>query len=150
MGASNRGIALGSPHNSVWLHTSVWPKPPRFDGVHLTVVSSASKASVLHQELSSLLLKGAIEEVPQSDLNKAFSATTFLYQRRTHSGPASSEPLPLQREVQDVDVEDYYVPDWSGKLVCHCRPEGCQFSHSGRPAAQKLPSVCLWRIGLPV
>ncbi len=31
--------------------------PPRFDGVHLTVVSIASKASVLHQELSSLLLK---------------------------------------------------------------------------------------------
>ncbi len=37
--------------------------PPRFDGVQLTVVSSASKASVLQQELSSLLLKGVIEEV---------------------------------------------------------------------------------------
>ncbi len=40
--------------------------PPRFDGVHLTVVNSAAKASVLQQELSSLLRKGAIEEVPQS------------------------------------------------------------------------------------
>ncbi len=28
MGASKRGIALGSPHSSVQLHTSVWPKPP--------------------------------------------------------------------------------------------------------------------------
>ncbi len=46
-------------------------------------------------------------------------------QSTTHSGPASSEPLPLQREVQDVDVEDYYVPDSSGRLDCHCRPEGC-------------------------
>ncbi len=64
MGASTRGIALGSPHSSVWLHTSVWAKsPPRFDGVQLTVVSSASKASVLQQELSSLLLKRVIEEV---------------------------------------------------------------------------------------
>ncbi len=42
--------------------------PPRFDGVHLTVVNSASKASVLQQELSSLLQKGAIEEVPQSEV----------------------------------------------------------------------------------
>ncbi len=31
--------------------------PPRFDGVQLTVVNSASKASVLQQELSSLLQK---------------------------------------------------------------------------------------------
>ncbi len=28
MGASTGGIALGSPHNSVWLHTSVWEKSP--------------------------------------------------------------------------------------------------------------------------
>ncbi len=70
MGASTGGIAVGSPHNSVRLHTSVWEKspPPRFDRVHLTVVNSASKASVLRQELSSLLQKGAIEEVPQSDI----------------------------------------------------------------------------------
>ncbi len=46
--------------------------PPRFDGVHLTVVNSASKASVLQQELSSLLQKGAIEEVPQSDIEQGF------------------------------------------------------------------------------
>ncbi len=31
MGASTRGIALGSPHSSVRLHTSVWAKsPPQF------------------------------------------------------------------------------------------------------------------------
>ncbi len=82
MGASNRGITLGSPHNSVRLHTSVWPKPSRFDGVHLTVVSSASKASVLHQELSSLLLKGAIEEVPQSDLKQDFFSRYFLVPKK--------------------------------------------------------------------
>ncbi len=28
MVASTRGIALGSPHSLVRLHTSVWPKPP--------------------------------------------------------------------------------------------------------------------------
>ncbi len=41
MEASTRGIALGSPHSSVWLHTSVWVESPRFDGVQLTVVNSA-------------------------------------------------------------------------------------------------------------
>ncbi len=78
MGASTRGIALGSPHSLVWLHTSVWPQSPCFDGIHLTVVSSASKASVLQQELSSLLLKGAIEEVHQSDLEQGFFSRYFL------------------------------------------------------------------------
>ncbi len=38
----------------------------------------------------------------------------------TYFRPASSEPLPLQSEVQNVDVEDYYVTDSSGRLVCHC------------------------------
>ncbi len=56
--------------------------PPRFDGVHLTVVSSASKASVLHQEISTLLLKGEIEEVPQSDLIQGFFSRYFLVPKK--------------------------------------------------------------------
>ncbi len=56
--------------------------PPRFDGVHLTVVNSASKASVLQQELSSLLQKGAIEEVPQSEVKRGFFSRYFLVPKR--------------------------------------------------------------------
>ncbi len=67
-----------------------------------------------------------------------------------HSGPASPEPLPLQREVQDADVEDDHVPDSGRGLVRHYRPEGCLFSHPGCPTAQEVPSVCLWREGLPI
>ncbi len=50
---------------------------PCFDGVHLTELSSALKASVLQQELSSLLLKGAIEKVPQLDLKPGFFSRYF-------------------------------------------------------------------------
>ncbi len=83
MGASTGGIAVGSPHNSNRLHSSVWEKsPPRFDGVHLTVVNSASKASVLQQELSSLLQKGAIEEIPQSEVERGFFSCYFLVPKR--------------------------------------------------------------------
>ncbi len=56
--------------------------PPRFNGVHLTVVNSASKASVLRQELSSLLQKGAIEEVPQSDVQRGFFSRYLLVPKR--------------------------------------------------------------------
>ncbi len=56
--------------------------PPRFDGVHLTVVNSAAKASVLQQELSSLLQKGAIEEVPQSEVERGFLGRYFLVPKR--------------------------------------------------------------------
>ncbi len=84
MGASTGGIAVGSQHFSNQLHSSVWKKspPPRFDGVHLTVVNSASKASVLQQELSSLLQKGAIEEVPQSEVERGFFSRYFLVPKR--------------------------------------------------------------------
>ncbi len=56
--------------------------PPCFDGVHLTVVNSAAKASVLQQELSSLLQKGAIEEVPQSEVERGFFSRYFLVPKR--------------------------------------------------------------------
>ncbi len=80
MGASTRGIAVGSPHNSNRLHFG--KNPPRFDGVHLTVVNSAAKTSVLQQELSSLLQKGAIEEVPQSEVERGFFSRYFLVPKR--------------------------------------------------------------------
>ncbi len=83
IGASAGCIAVGSPHNSNRLYSSVREKsPPRFDGVHLTVVNSASKASVLWQELSSLLQKGAIEEVPQSEVEPGFFSRYFLVPKR--------------------------------------------------------------------
>ncbi len=56
--------------------------PPSFDGVHLTVVNSASEASVLQQELCSLLQKGAIEEIPQSDIEQGFFSRYFLVPKR--------------------------------------------------------------------
>ncbi len=52
------------------------------DGVQLTVVNNASKASILQQELSSLLQKGAIEEIPQSDIKRGFFSRYFLVPKR--------------------------------------------------------------------
>ncbi len=76
MGASTRGIAL-------WVLCTIRTGyTPRFDGVHLTVVNSTSKASVLQQELSSLLQKGAIEEVPQSEVERGFFSRYFLVPKR--------------------------------------------------------------------
>ncbi len=106
-------------------------------------------------ELSSLLQKGAIEE------NTSVGHRTRVFQpllpcskkgRRpeAHSGSAASEFFPLQREVQDADNENYHVSDSRRGLVCHYRPKGCIFSHPGRSATQEVPSVCLWREGLPI
>ncbi len=82
MGVPTRGIALGSLHSSVRLQLQFGRNPPRFDGVQLTVVNSASKASVLQQELSSLLQKGAIEEIPHSDIEQGFFSRYFLVPKR--------------------------------------------------------------------
>lgn len=50
--------------------------PPCFDGV-LTAINSTLEASVLLQEVPSLLLKG-IEEVPSSDVNHSFFSHYLL------------------------------------------------------------------------
>ncbi len=67
-----------------------------------------------------------------------------------HSGSTAFEFFPLQREVQDADDENHHVSDPRRGLVCHYRPKGCVFSHPGRSETQEVPSVCLWREGLPI
>ncbi len=69
---------------------------------------------------------------------------------RVDSGSTAFEFFPLQREVQDADDENHHVSGPGGRLVCHHRPEGCVFSHPGRSKTQEIPSVRLWREGLPI
>ncbi len=129
--------------------------PPRFDGVQLTVVNSASKASVLQQELSSLLWKGAIEEVPQSDVERGLFSRYFLIPKRD----GGLRPiLDLRRfnfslykgKFKMLTIKTIMSQVQGGGLVCHHRPKGCVFSHPGRSKTQEVPSVCLWREGLPI
>ncbi len=83
MGAPTRGYRFGfSAQFGPATHFSLGRNPPRFDGVQLTVVNSASKASLLQQELSSLQQKGAIEEIPQSDIEQGFFSHYFLVPKR--------------------------------------------------------------------
>ncbi len=155
MGASTRGITLGSPHSSVRLHTSVWAESPPPPALRRGSADSSKQC------LEGFCATAGTFLPPTKGSNRGSTSVGHrarLFQpllprtkkRRwpeTHTGPASPEPLPLQREVQDADVED----DHSGRgLVRHYRPEGCLFSHPGHPAAQEVPLVCLWREGLPI
>jgi hypothetical protein len=56
--------------------------PPCFNGVFPTVVDSAAQASVLQQEISSLLLKGAIEEIPSGEVEQGFYSRYFLVPKK--------------------------------------------------------------------
>lgn len=56
--------------------------PPRFNGIFPTVVNSATQASVLQREISSLLLKGAIEEVPAEETEQGFYSRYFLVPKK--------------------------------------------------------------------
>ncbi len=78
------------PGVSLWVLRTIWygytlqfgRNPPRFDGVQLTVVNTTSKASVLQQELSFLLQKGAKGEIPQSDIERRFFSRYFFVPKR--------------------------------------------------------------------
>ncbi len=90
--------------------------PPHFDGVQLTVVNSTSKASVLQQELSSLLQKGAVEEIPQSEIEQGFFSRYFLVPKRDGGlrPILDLRRLNFSREVQDADDENHHVSDSGG------------------------------------
>ncbi len=142
------------PGVSLWvLRTSVWEKSPRFDRVQLTVVNSASKASVLQVELSSLLQKGAIEEIPQSDIERGFFSRYFLIPKRDGGLRPILDVRRLNFSLYKGKfkmLKNHHVSDPRRGLVCHYRPKGCVFSHPGRSETQEVPSVCLWREGLPI
>ncbi len=155
MGASTGGIAVGSPHNSVRLHTSVWEKsPPLRRGS-----SDSSK-----QHLQGLCSTTGTFLAPTERCNRGSTAVghrTRVLQPllprskegrwlEAYSGSTAFEFFPLQREVQDADDENHHVSGSRGGLVCHHRPKECVFSHAGRSETQEVPSVCLWREGLPI
>ncbi len=146
---------MGSPHSSVRLHTSVWEESPPL---------RQSLADSSKQRLEGFCATTGTFLPPTERSNRGNTSVghrTRVLQpllpcskkgRRpeTHSGSAASELFPLQREVQDADDENDHVSDSRRGLVCHYRPKGCILSHPGRPVTQEVPSVCLWREGLPI
>ncbi len=155
MGAFTRGIAVGSPHNSNRLHSSVWEKSPPFR--RGSPDSSKQRRQGLCSTTGTFL-------PPAERSNRGSTAvgsrTRFLQPllprskegRRLEAYPGSTafESCPLQREVQDADYENHHVSGPGRRLVCHHRPEGCVFSHPGRSETQEIPSVRLWREGLSI
>ncbi len=155
MGAFTRGIAVGSPHNSNRLHSSVWEKSPPF--------RRGSPDSSKQRRQGFCSTTGTFLP-PAERSNRGSTAvgsrTRFLQPllprskegRRLEAYPGSTafESFPLQREVQNADDENHHVSGPGGRLVCHHRPEGCVFSHPGRSQTQEIPSVRLWREGLPI
>ncbi len=155
MGASTRGIAVGSPHNSNQLHSSVWKKSPPFrrgspdsskqrlqgfcstTGTFLPPTERSNRGSTAVGSRTRVLQP----LLPRSKEGRRLEA---------YSGSTAFEFFPLQREVQDANDENHHVSGPGGRLVCHHRPEGCVFSHPGRSKTQEIPSVRLWREGLPI
>ncbi len=145
-------VALDSLYDPVRLHTPICSQP--LQRVLLTAVNSASEASVLQQEVTSLL-KRVIEEV------SLFGSTQWLLQPvnssseegwwfASYTRSAQAELLPLQREIQDVDVQEHSFPGPRVGLVRYGRPEGCLLPHPGSLEAQEVPQVRLRGKGLPV
>ncbi len=153
-----------STYNSVRLHISVWPKPPSLrrgspDSSKQCIGGFCATSGTLLPTTKGSN-RGSTSVGPEIRLFQSLlSCTKEGRWSTTHSGPASSEALLLQREVQDVDVEDYYVPGSSGRLVCHCRPRNAyfpiqvvrrhrkflQFAFGGKPYQYKvLPFGLAW------
>ncbi len=132
MGASTRGIALGSPHSSVRLHTSVWEKSP-------PLRRSSADSSKQHLQGFCTTTGTFLPPTERSDrgntsvghrtrvLQPLLPCSKKGWRPEAHSGSAVSEFFPLQREVQDADDENHHVSDSRRRLVCHYRPKGCIF-----------------------
>lgn len=90
--------------------------------------------------MTSLLLKGATEEVPPLDLDSGLFSHYFLI-------PNNNGGNFSLYKVQDADVKNYPAADSNRGLVRHYGPEGRLFPHPGHSLAQEVPQVCLWGKG---
>ncbi len=129
--------------------------PPCFDGVQLTVVNNASKASVLQQELSSLLQKGAIEEIPQSDIERGFFSSYFLVPKRD----GGLRPiLDLRRlnfslykgKFKMLTMKTIMSQIQGGNWFVTIDLKDAYFHIQVVQRHQEVPSIRLWREGLPI
>ncbi len=91
---------------------------PRLNRVLLTAVNSANEASVLQQEVSSLLLKEATEDFPSSDLNHAFFSRYFRGLRPILD--LHKLNYSLYRGKFRMLTQDNSFPGPRGGLVRHC------------------------------
>ncbi len=149
------GDTTVSLYNSVRLHSSVWEKSPPLrrgspdsckqclqglcstTGPFLPPTERSNRGSTAVGRRTRVLQP----LLPRSKEGRRLEA---------YSGSTAFEFFPLQREVQDADDKNHHVSGPGGGLVCHHRPKGCIFSHPGRSKPQEIPSVCLWREGLPI
>ncbi|XP_051557284.1 uncharacterized protein LOC127442927 [Myxocyprinus asiaticus] len=56
-------------------------RPPRFSGIHFTLVKSKN-AATLHAEIATLLRKGAIEPVPPAEMKKGIYSPYFIVPKK--------------------------------------------------------------------
>ncbi len=119
------GIAVGSPHNSNRLHSSVWEKSPPF---------RRGSPDSSKQRLQGFCSTTGTFLPPAERSNRGSTAvgsrTRFLQpllprskegrRLEAYSGSTAFESFPLQREVQDADdqdVQDHHVSGPGGRLT---------------------------------
>ncbi len=139
-----------------------------------SVLLPSQRTVFLGVRLDSVQMQARLAPARISDLTFTFTfmhlADAFIQSDlQLHSGytfslvcvPWESNPQPFalltqcsttepHRNTGDADDKNHHVSGQGGRLVCHHRPEGCVFSHPGRSKTQEVPSVCLWREGLPI
>ncbi len=120
---------MGSPHNSVRLHSSVWTKSPplrlgspdsskqRLQGLCSTTGTSLPPTERSNRGSTTVGRRTRVLQplLPRSKERRRFEA---------YSGSTAFEFFPLQREVQDADDKTHHVSGPGGGLVCHHRPKG--------------------------
>ncbi len=163
VGCSFGATWLALPSPSRWLIRTIrlgyaiqftrWP--PKFSGVLKTSVAVRG-APVLHEEITVLLAKDAIEPVPPAEMKQGFYSPYFIVPKKG-SGLRPILVLrvlsldlrgPVQAPVQDVDAESHYQMHPALGLVCSDRPEGRLLSCLDPSSTQTVPTFCIRGSGM--
>ncbi len=122
-------ISLALADYLTQLCDSVAWRPPKFKGIHFTLVKAAN-AHVLCAEIAVLLANDGIEPVPPADMKTEFYSPYFIV---PNLGPACLELGPSQATVQDAHAKAHLRVHPSPRLVCSDRSEGMYFHVSILP-----------------
>ena len=128
-------------------------KPP-YTGVKQTNVT-AQNLDILLQEVNALLEKGAIEPVPQNDIQKGFYSTFFLVPKKVRRFTASDKFTPSQQVSQETAFQNglfkhSFETSSARRLGDFSRFEGCLFAYPNVSSSQKVSTILHSGQSLPV
>lgn len=125
------------------------PGPPVISGV-IELIVLGDSVQLLRDEISSLLMKGAVRDVPMEEVEAGFYSRYFVVPKRGGGSRPILDLRALNKCLSNADSESVVTINASKRALHNSRSQRRLFSYFDIPSTQEISKVCLQRKSLRV